>query len=170
MITESNGNSAVGNKRKVAILALTLLIAMVVVSVVAAGWFNPNISRNSNQTTNSDSVTGSSAPSIVPTSADSVSFTCKVGSNYEFTVSVGVDLNDGMNSTEAELVAIGIFEHEITNATFALKSAGADEAGIWTVRLSWEYNFQDIEPISLNHYFDVTINPLNQTVTYSRCF
>ena len=98
-----------------------------------------------------------------------VNFTCKVGSHYEFNVTVKVDLSDGMNSTEAVMVAREIFEHEL-NANYAVKSAEADDSGVWTVDLSWEYDLPSGKPEVLSHYFDVTINPQVQTVTYSRCY
>jgi hypothetical protein len=52
-------------------------------------------------------------------------------------VTVTIDLNDGMNSAEAVMVANKIFEHELTNATYEVKSAEANDAGIWTVYLLW---------------------------------
>jgi hypothetical protein len=115
----------------------------------------------------STSITGSKNDSAVI--FESVNFACNAGSPYEFTVTVKIDLSDGMNSTEAVMVAREIFEHEL-NATYAVKSAEADDAGVWTVDLSWEFDLPSGKPEVLNHFFDVTINPLDQTVTYSRCY
>ena len=92
-------------------------------------------------------------------------FTCQPDSNYPFTVSAHVDLEDGMGKTEAVLVAAKVFAHEMTNAKFALKSATVDDAGVLTVKFSW-----GIGQESLSHYFNVEINPLNQIATYSRCY
>ncbi len=98
-----------------------------------------------------------------------VNFTCNAGSSYEFAVTVEVDLSDGMNSTEAEMVARSIFEHEL-DAMYVVKSVEVDDAGVWTINLGWEYDIPNVEQEALNHFFDVTINPFNQAVTYSRCY
>lgn len=92
-------------------------------------------------------------------------FTCQPNSNYPFAVSAYVDLEDGMTKTEAALIATKVFAHEMTNAKFTLKSATVDDTGIWTVKFSW-----GIGQESLSHYFNVEINPFNQTAAYSRYY
>ena len=109
-------------------------------------------------------VTTSSTPVPMP-----VDFTCSIGSSYSFTVKVAVDLNDGMNRAEALLVADAVFSHEMKSSQYIVKSAEANNLGIWNVDLSWGAIFPDGQQESLTHFFDVIINPQNQTATYARC-
>jgi hypothetical protein len=84
-------------------------------------------------------------------------------------VTVPVDLNDGMNQAEAITVAEAIINHELTEATHEVKSVNND-SGLWNVDFSWEYTSLTMNgTLGLCHFFDVTINPQNQTVTYNRC-
>ncbi len=76
-------------------------------------------------------------------------FACQPNSNYPFTVSAHVDLEDGMTRTEAVLVATKVFAHEMTNAKFTLKSATVDDAGVWTVKFSWVLGRNRLATISM---------------------
>jgi hypothetical protein len=107
------------------------------------------------------------SPTIIPVPID---FTCNSGSPYAFTVTAAVDLNDGMNQAEAITVAEAIFNHEMTNATYEVKSANASDAGTWTVYLLWGAVSPDGYHESHSHFFNVVANPLDRTVTYSRCY
>ena len=89
---------------------------------------------------------------------------------YSFTVIVNVDLNDGMNQAEATMVAEAIINHELTSAVHEFKSANVTDAEIWTINFSWGAISPNGHQESLSHYFDVTINPSDRTVTYSRCY
>ena len=82
---------------------------------------------------------------------------------------VNVDLNDGMNKAEAITVADAIFNHGLTSAQYIVKSAEANEAGIWTVDLSWGTIAPDGQQEALTHFFNVVIDPQNRAVTYTRC-
>ncbi len=191
MTASSNGNSTVGLKRAATIFTLAVFFVIAVFSLVAAGLVNFYIAGNLNQTTNTTAensptptptitpiITATPSPTNTPTfpptsspiSPQWVTFTCHSGTPYQFTVTIQANLSDGMDSNEATAVAIKIFEHEITNATYAVKSAEADAAGNWKVNLSWELIYQNTTPQSLSHYFNVSINLLNQTVTYERCY
>ena len=97
-------------------------------------------------------------------------FICDIGSPYAFTVRVVVDLNDGMNNDEAIVVAETIFKHELINATYEVKSANATGAEAWTVYLLWGAVSPNGYHESHSHFFNVVVNPLNRTVTYSRCY
>ncbi|MCW4003821.1 MAG: hypothetical protein NWE95_07920 [Candidatus Bathyarchaeota archaeon] len=118
---------------KIAILALALVLTIVGVSVVVAGLFN-----NSTKAT----------------------FTCNACTKYAFDFSVGVNLNDGMDSSEATLVAIALFEHEMNDKEYAVKETKSNSDGIWTVYLLWDGN----------HYFNVHVNATARTVEYDRCY
>ena len=118
---------------KVAILALALVLAIVGVSVVVAGLFNDSTKAN---------------------------FTCNAGTEYAFDFSVGVNLNDGMDSSEATLVAITLFEHEIKDKDYEVKETQPNGDGTWTVYLLWDGN----------HYFNVHVNATDRTVEYDRCY
>ncbi len=182
------------SKNKGAVLALVCFLAIVVFLVVASGWFNtanltdatePNSELSDSSQPNSEipanpksptDEAASNMPQPKTSSAQWVDFTCNAGSKYAFTVTVKIDLSDGMDSAEAVTVANAIFKHEMTEAIYELKSTKAHDDGIWSVNLSWEYSpmrsttgEQDASP-PFGHYFEVVINPLNQTVTYSRCY
>jgi acetyltransferase-like isoleucine patch superfamily enzyme len=152
MTVKTNEDKPANKRKTVSFVALSLL-AVIVAAAIFVSWFNPS-------------------KSIVPSDGnwiETVGFTCRLNVNATFTVPVAVNLDDGMNSTEAVMVADRIFEHEMTSATYMVKSAEADADGVWTVKLSWGLVVNG-EQESLSHFFDVGIDPLNQAVTYSRCF
>jgi hypothetical protein len=119
--------------------------------------------------TSDSSAPARGSPNNLSTISNLVNFTCNADSSYAFAVTVEIDLSDGMNSTEAEIVARAIFEHEL-DAVYVVKSAEVDGSGVWTVNLSWEYDVPNVEQEALTHFFDVAINPFDQTATYSRCY
>jgi hypothetical protein len=85
-------------------------------------------------------------------------------------VTVAVDLNNGMDRAEAITVAEAIINHELTKVTYEVKSVNND-SGLWNVNFSWEYTSATTNgTLTLGHFFDVAINPQNQTVRYNRCF
>jgi len=123
--------------------------------------------------------TATTEPSPSPTSTlipMPVDFTIPIGltvggSSNVFTVNV--DLNDGMSRDEAISVGETILNRELTNALHELKSAEVNNEGIWNVNFNWEYANM-VGPNGtgtpvLSHFFDVIINPQNQTATYTRC-
>jgi hypothetical protein len=118
-----------------------------------------------------------SSPSSTPTATPNptlipipVKFSCgEAGNPYAFSVTVAVDLNNGMDKAEAITVAETIINHELTNASYEVKSSD-NNAGLWNVNFSWEYTgFATNGTLHLGHIFDVIINPFNQTVKYTRC-
>ena len=135
------------SKRRKIFFAAFVLLAMVVVPVVFAWRFSPK------------------------ESVERVDFICRLDNhNTTFTVSVAVNLDDGMDSSEAITVADKVFQHQMTNAIYIVKSAEADANGVWTVKLSWELVLNGELPESLSHFFDVVINPSNREVSYTRCY
>ncbi len=96
-----------------------------------------------------------------------VKFTCyyEGSNNPSRTVTVLVKLQDGMNRDEALQVAEAVFN---SNATHVVKSVDVGAEGVWVIGFRWGIktsNYQ--EP--LNHYFNVTINPFSQTISYLSC-
>lgn len=116
------------------------------------------------------------APTATPTAVPSATpvvglapldFTCG-----HFTVTVTMNLSDEMNTAEAVMVANRIIEHELTNASYELKSAQVNDVDVWNVDFAWEYNSFSLLPdgqvapsLALSHYFDVTINPITRTAS-----
>jgi hypothetical protein len=98
-----------------------------------------------------------------------LAYICDRNAAPSFTVTTDVDLSDGMNQTEAVAVAQSIFNHQLQNAAFTVKSAQPSPNGIWTVNLSWGAIINGQQE-ALSHTFGVEINPANQTATYSHCY
>ena len=117
---------------KVAILVLALVLMFVGVSVVIAGLFD----------------------------SAKATFTCNAGTEYAFDFSVGVNLTDGMDGSEATSVATALFEHELKDHVYEVKETQLNDDGTWTVYLLWDGN----------HYFNVHVNAANRTVEYDRCY
>lgn len=86
------------------------------------------------------------------------------------TLTVNVDLNDGMNREEAILVAQPLFAYVHSHATNELKSAEVNEAGVWTVSLPWGAVSPDGYQESHGHYFIATIDPTTRTADYNTCY
>ena len=101
-----------------------------------------------------------------------VNFTCawaRIGDpNKTFTVTINVDLTDGMNLDEAIRVATTVFNVTMgQNKLHGLRFADEDENGIWKIEFGWEY--ATVTPLYFGHWFEAIINPSNQTVVYDRC-
>jgi hypothetical protein len=170
----------------VAVLSLTF-VSLLIVAFFSSSIANPAESLTLTQPTptptEAPTVTSTLVPTLTPAPTPTqtplpsptlipnpVDFTCgDVGNPYAFTVTVPVDLNDGMNQAEAITVAEAIINHELTKATYEVKSVN-NNSGLWNVDFSWEYTSFTINgTLKLCHFFDVAINPQNQTVTYNRC-
>ena len=93
------------------------------------------------------------------------SFTCRYNSsNQTFAVSAEIDLTDGMNQDEAVKVATEVFKASV-GAQYQLRTASANEQGMWTVEFDWGYPGE-----SLGHWFEAIINPFDRTAAYNRCY
>jgi hypothetical protein len=171
-----------GFKRLTAILLLAVVVLVVFVLSVnglfvsSADSSNKPVSSATSTpppTTVSPTVvaTATSSPTQIPIPVD---FTCSYGDDIKkFSITVAVDLNDGMNRDEAVTVATAIIDHELANAKHELRIAEVTSTCDWHVGFNWEYNMIDtngtiLEP-TLGHVFDVTINVANRTATYTRC-
>ena len=182
-------SKAVTRKHVVAVIIVVLVLATIssvfAVQQLATRGQDTNAKNNTlspiNDTTPTatDEPTPTPKPSPSPTSTPipiPVNFTIPIGltvagSSNVFTVYI--DLNDGMNRDEAITVAETILNRELTNAIHVVKSAEVSSEGMWNVDFNWEYpmtleNGTQITPV-LGHFFDVIINPQNQTATYTRC-
>lgn len=147
------------NKRLTAVLA-----TIVVVIVVLAFSLNSLLASNadlSNQPSATPTLmaTPSSTPIPVPIdfSIDNTSIT------------VNVDLNNGMDRVEAILVAEKALEYAHNHETHQVESAEVTD-GIWEVSLPWGAVMSNGKQESHDHYFVATIDPIERTVAYSTCF
>jgi hypothetical protein len=176
------GEKAVrGRKRVYAFIVITIVVCIslsVFLSLEADAQFQASTSLGLTSPTSTPAnvtptLASNSTLTPTPTAVHMpvpIDFTCDIGSPYAFIVTVVVDLNDGMNNDEAIVVAEAIFNHELKNATYEVKSANASDAEIWTVYLLWGAVSPDGYHESHSHFFNVVVNPLNRTVTYSRCY
>ncbi|MDR0460141.1 MAG: hypothetical protein LBH62_01695 [Nitrososphaerota archaeon] len=98
------------------------------------------------------------------------SFTCNADSEYEFSFSVNVDLSDGMNANEAEIVARCLYETTMSQTDYEVKDVASNREGIWTVFLLWGSVSPDGEMENHSHYYNVHVNAIDRTVEYDRCF
>lgn len=170
-----------------AIVAATLILAISVTFIFTQYALTQSVAQAPIiKTPTENSLNASIAPTATPEPSPSptstlipipVDFTIPVGltvggSSNVFTVNV--DLNDGMSRDEAIIVGETILNRELTNAIHTVKSAEVNSEGIWNVNFNWEYanltleNGTQLTPV-LSHFFDVIINPENQTATYTRC-
>jgi hypothetical protein len=171
----------------VTVLSLTI-VSLLIVAFFSSSIANPTEPSTLKQPTPTSTEAPTATPTLVPTLTPAptptqtplpsptlipipVDFTCgDVGSPYAFTVTVAVDLNNGMDRAEAITVAEAIINHELTKVTHEVKSVNND-SGLWNVNFSWEYTSATTNgTLTLGHFFDVAINPQNQTVRYNRCF
>jgi hypothetical protein len=112
-------------------------------------------------------------------------FTCypTLGNNNgTFTISVDVNLTNGMSQNEAVLVAETVLnklvlEKNTEEQLLNLKvSATVGDNGIWSVRFDWDVQrigyFPGAHPygpkymIMIHEYFEATVDPSRQTVVY----
>jgi len=170
-------------KRKASIMVVLVLIAIITYGF-AAGYFNPsnstNLSKKDSELTNSvnDTLSDSNnnpistpTPSPAPTPTPipiPVDYT--INDSSHITLTINIDLNDGMNRDEAILVAQQLFAYAHSHATYELKSAEVNDAGVWTVSLPWGAVSPDGSQESHSHFFIATIDPATRTVEFSTCF
>lgn len=152
----NNGQSQVWYRGKIGFIAFVTLIAVIIVSFLAG------LSLYGQKPSAGD-LSGNS-------SFQFANFTCAWARsgypNQTFTVTVDVNLTDGMNLDEAIKVAAKVFNVTMgQNKLSELKSARTDENGIWTVEFAWAY----ASALYLGHWFETVIDPFNQTVVYDRC-
>jgi hypothetical protein len=74
-------------------------------------------------------------------------------------LTVGVDLSDGMNMSEAVQVADALFDNCMGSHPHKVVSANMSGQGIWTVQLAWDGG----------HWFRATIDPINKIIVYNHC-
>jgi hypothetical protein len=74
-------------------------------------------------------------------------------------LTVGVDLSDGMNMSEAVQVADALFDNCMGSHPHKVVSANMNGQGIWTVQLAWDGG----------HWFRATIDPINKIIVYNHC-
>lgn len=74
-------------------------------------------------------------------------------------LTVGVDLSDGMNISEAVQVAEALFGICMGLHPYKVASANRSGQGIWNVELAWDGG----------HWFRATIDPNNKTIVYNHC-
>jgi len=109
-------------------------------------------------------------PSTAPTPTPipiPVDFTINGSSHNVLTVNV--DLNDGMSREEAILVAQQLFSYAHSHATYELKSAEVNDAGVWIVSLPWGIVWADGTQENHSHFFVTTIDPTTLTIEYATC-
>jgi hypothetical protein len=162
------------NRTRFFSLIAVILVLCISLSVFASFELNaqaPILPQKINSLTETtrETPTPTFSPSAIPMPIP-VDFTCNARSAYAFNVTVYIDLNDGMDQTEAKIVAEAIINHELISAVHEFKSANVSDSGIWTVNFSWGAIRPDGSQESLGHYFDVTINVSDRTVTYDRCY
>lgn len=104
-------------------------------------------------------------PTKTPTPLTDVVFTCKATNGEPFNITFPLDLNAGMDSTQAIQLSKNIFAHEFENATSILDSVSLSEEGTWLVSLSWG-SIVNGHQEDYSHYFDVEVDPTNHTATY----
>ncbi len=137
------------SRNKLAILAFSLTLIIGALSAVAMGLFGGAV--------------------LFTTDVD---FTCHEGSEYAFVFSVKVDLNDGMDSGEAEAVARCLYEVDMNQTNYEVKSVQSNGDGTWTVFLLWGSATPRAngELENHSHYYNVHVNATDRTVEYDRCY
>jgi hypothetical protein len=163
-----------------------LVIAIIAVAVVAYAANSLLISKagSSDQPSATPNPTEEAIATITPTEAATpnpthipvpVEFTVKPGSQYSFTLTVDVDLNDGMSSQEAITVAKTLIDHELKDVSYYVKSTKGNETR-WMVNFNWETSsITDLPSGEVNtnpdlrHFFNVNIDLLTRTIDYNRC-
>jgi hypothetical protein len=166
--------------------AVCLVIAIVVVAIVAYEANSLLISKagSSNQPSATPSPTEAAIATITPTEVATpnptripvpVDFTYKRGSQYSFTLTVDVDLNDGMSNQEALTVAKGLIDHELKDVSYNVEFADGNET-YWEVDFNWEGSTivglpsgEVYTNSGLGHFFNVYIDLIDRTINYTRC-
>ncbi len=138
---------------KAAVVLVSFAMATVCLSMVAAVFFGgDDLSASSDLNSLRSQQESDGAGAIV--------FTCHAGTEYAFTFAVEVDLSDGMDSSEATLVATSLYEFEMKKDNYTVKSTQDNGDGTWMVFLNWDGS----------HYYNAHVNPTNRTVEYERCY
>ena len=138
------------SKNKKALLAISLILAVAVLSTaVATSVFDGN---------------------QLAAKAGAVDFTCHAGREYAFVFPVEVDLSDGMDSVEATAVARCLYEFDMNQTNYEVKSVQPDGEGAWTVFLLWGSVSPKGELENHSHYYNVHISATDRTVEYDRCY
>jgi hypothetical protein len=138
------------SKNKKAILAFSLMLVIGVLSVaVAAGLFGGD---------------------NLAAKVEAVNFTCHAGSEYAFVFTVEVDLSNGMSSDEATAVARCLYEFNMNQTNYEVKSVQSDGEGAWTVFLLWGSVSAKGDLEKHSYYYNIHINTGDRTVEYDRCY
>lgn len=166
--------------------AVGLVIAIVAVAIVAYAANSLLISKAgaSDQPSATPNPTQEAIATITPTEAPTpnptlipvpVDFTYEPGSQYSFTLTVDVDLNDGMSNQEAVTVAKALINHELKDVSYYIKATKGNET-CWTVNFNWESSSRVGLPSGevltnsdLSHVFNVEINLADRSIDYARC-
>lgn len=141
---------------------LAFALTIVIVCFSLAAFLASNFSFNDSQLSGLNQQRISDLGRII--------FTCHAGTKYAFTFDVNVDLSDGMNSSEAAAVATSLYEFNMKQTNFELKSVQANTDGNWIVSLSWGIVTPQGEVENHSHYYNVFVNSNNRTVEYNRCY
>jgi hypothetical protein len=142
-------------KIKVTVLAVASLLIVVSFFVVVAGLLDDGLSEDGLQ-----SVNGQGA----------VDFTCHAGTEYAYVFPVPIDLSDGMDSDEAITVAGSLYESNMNQTNYEVKSVESTAEGSWTVYLLWGAITPKGEVENHSHFYNVHINATTRTVDYDRCY
>jgi hypothetical protein len=167
--------------------AVGLLITIVAIAIVAYAansmlFSNTDSSNQSSLTPNPTQE--ATIATITPTEAATpnptripvpVDFTYKSGSQYAFTITADVDLNDGMSSQEALTVAKAFIDHDLKDVSYYVKSTRGNDT-YWEVDFNWEMsslvglpNGEVNTNSGLGHFFNVYINLIDRSIDYARC-
>jgi hypothetical protein len=148
--------------RKVIVLACVSILLVISVSALVIGLFNTSATSESELRGLSE----------IGTNVVATNFTCHAGSEYAFVFPVEVNLSDGMDSEEATIVARRLYETEMNQTNYEVKSVQSDGDGAWMVFLLWGSGTPRAngELENHSHYFNVHVNATDRTVEYDRCY
>jgi hypothetical protein len=164
------------------VLATCVLALLIIVTYFfASGYYNSaftsNLSKTDSELINSTDVNSNQSiplPTATPTPTATpipIPVDFRVNGTSNGVISTNIDLNDGMDQTEAIMVAQQLLARAHPgNITYEFKSAEVDAEGVWTVSLPWGLVSPDGTQESHSHYFITTIDPTSLTVDYGTCF
>ncbi len=148
------------SKKSAIAAALSVLLIVAGLFLVATGFGGDKSTEENTTNTNPAQAGG-----LVP-----VEFTCDAGTKYAFNFTANLDLSDGMDSGEAAAVARSLYEHELKQQNYEVKSTQSDGNGCWTVYLLWGAVSPNGHVEDHSHYFNVHVNATAKTVDYDRCY
>lgn len=166
--------------------AVGLIIAIVAIAIIAYAANSLLVPKadSSDQPSATPNPTETVIATITPTEVPTpnptpipvpVDFTNKPGSQYSFTITVDVDLNDGMSSQEALTVARAFIDYNLKDVSYCVKSIKGNDT-YWEVDFNWETsswvglpNGEVNTNAGLGHFFNVYINLPTRTIDYTRC-